>query len=386
MSDFNHLQQILDKLADQDMLRSPTTIDSAQGPTVIIDNREFVLFSSNNYLSLANHPGIIKAVKSTLDEFGFASAASRLISGTMTPHTQLEQRVAKICNKQSALIFPSGWTANEAVIKSIPQKGDLLILDKLNHASIIDAAQASDADFRTYRRENPEKLGKLLADKNYDKKFIITESIFSMDGDTADLKRLVELKEKYGAYLIVDEAHAFGCIGPNSAGLADEFGLMDKIDIIIATFGKALAANGAAVISEKSVIDYLINKARAFIYTTAPSPVICAAVNAALDLIEAKPERKEKLKRNADYLRSKLQQIGVNTGNSTTHIVPAIIGPADKTLELSKELYDAGFFIPAIRPPTVAPETSRLRISLQSGHTVEQMDSLLETTKKCILS
>lgn len=381
MSNFNHLKQHLDALDSQNLLRTLTTIDSPQSPTVRINNKTFHLFASNNYLSLANHPIIINAAHNAIDKFGYAAAASRLISGTMTPHIEAENALAKFTNKPAALIFPSGWTANEAVIKTIPQKGDLLILDKLNHASIIDAAQNSPADFRTFRRHQLSKLEKLLADPSYNRKFIITESVFSMDGDTADLQNLVKLKNKHNAYLILDEAHAFGCIGPNGAGLADQLNLLEEIDIFIATLSKAFPANGGLVAGSKTMIDYLINRARPFIYTTAPSPVNAAVILAALDLIKSLPQRRQKLKQNSDYLRTNLQKLSFDTGSSTTHIIPVIIGSEQKTLEMAKQLLDNGFYIPAIRPPTVAPGTSRLRISLQSDHTKQQIDLLIQALK-----
>jgi 8-amino-7-oxononanoate synthase len=295
----------------------------------------------------------------------------------MKPHTDAEKALAKFVYQEASLLFPSGWMANEAVIKTIPQKGDLLILDKLNHASIIDAAMASDAEFRTFRRDNTAKLEKLLANKNYNRKFIITESVFSMDGDCADLKTLVHLKNKYDAYLIVDEAHAFGCMGPNGAGLADELGLLNEVDIFIATLSKSFAAAGGIVAAPKPVIDYLVNRARPFIYTTAPSPVNAAVILASLGIIQSQPKLRQQLKANADYLRENLKRLGFDTSQSTTHIIPVIIGDEGKTLKIAKLLLDNGFYIPAIRPPTVPAGTSRLRISVQAGHSAEQLDKLI---------
>jgi 8-amino-7-oxononanoate synthase len=284
--------------------------------------------------------------------------------------------LASLFQKESALVFPSGWTANEAILKTIPQKGDLVLLDKLDHASIIDAATNSDAQFKTYRRGNLDRLEKALADTNYNRKFIVTESIFSMDGDTADLHALVRLKKTYNAILIVDEAHAVGCLGNTGAGLAEKMGLLNDVDIVVATMSKALAASGGVVAAPKVVTDYLINKARSFIYTTAPSPVNCAAVLAAMEIIKTEPQRREKLAQNAAYLRDRLKKLGLNTGESSTHIIPVIIGSEKDTLAVSQSLYDKGFFVAAIRPPTVPPGTSRLRISLQADHTTPQIDDL----------
>jgi 8-amino-7-oxononanoate synthase len=285
---------------------------------------------------------------------------------------------------EAALLFPSGWTANEAVLKTIPQKGDIVLLDKFDHASIIDATRAGEAEFRTYRADNPGRLEKLLADKKYNRRFIVTESVFSMDGNAADLKKLVELKKAYDAILIVDEAHALGCKGQRGAGLAEEIGVLNEVDIVVAPLGKAIAATGAIVASKKTVIDYLINKARAFVYTTAPAPANCAAILAALEIVKTEPDRRRKLAANAEYLCDRLNKLGLNTGHSTTHIIPVIIGSSKDTLTISKELYDMGFFIVAIRPPTVPAGSARLRISLQSQHTKEQLDSLCDVLKEVI--
>ncbi len=385
MSDFNYLKQHLNKLKAGNLLRKLTNIDSAQGPIINIDGKNLHLFASNNYLSLANHPDIIKAAHKAIDKYGYGAAASRLISGTMSPHTAAENALADFTEKPAALIFPSGWTANEAVIKTIPQKGDLLLLDKLNHASIIDAAVNSPAEFRTFRRDNLTRLEKLLADPSCKRKFIITESVFSMDGDTADLKTLVYLKNKYNAYVIVDEAHSFGCMGPTGSGLAAQLGILADVDIFIATLSKAFAATGGLVASSQTVIDYLINKARPFIYTTAPSPVNAAVILKALEIIKSQPHKRQKLKENSDYLHHALKNAGFNTGNSTTHIIPVIIGSEEKTLDTAQKLFENGFYIPAIRPPTVAPGTCRLRISLQSDHTKDHIDSLINTLKTYLL-
>jgi 8-amino-7-oxononanoate synthase len=378
MENFDFLKTQLEELALSHLLRTPRRIDSSQGPVITIDGRQKILFCSNNYLGLANHPAVAEAVCKTAKDYGCGAAASRLISGTMAPHIQLEKAMAAIFHKESALVFPSGWTANEAVFKTIPQKGDLILLDKLDHASIIDAATSSDAEFKTYRRTNLDRLEKFLADNRRSRKFIITESIFSMDGDKADLHALVRLKNAYNAILIVDEAHAVGCLGKTGAGLAEEMGVLSEVDIIVGTMSKALGTTGGVVAAPKAVTDYLINKARPFIYTTAPSPVNCAAALAALKIIEDEPDRRSRLAENAAYLRSRLQKIGLNTADTSTHIVPVIIGSEKDTLAVSQELYEKDFFVAAIRPPTVPPGTSRLRISLQAEHTKEQTDALCE--------
>lgn len=379
MSSFDFIKDQLSRLRQDNLLRKLLSIDSAAGPVIRVGNAEKVLFCSNNYLNLANNPQIIAAAKEAMENYGFGSAASRLISGTITPHIELEEKLAQMFGKQAALVFPTGYMTNLAVLQTIPQKGDLLLLDKLDHASIIDAAKGSEAQFRTYHRTQFDKIENFLASDKYNRKFIVTETIFSMDGDFAQLKKLVELKKKYNAYLIVDEAHAFGCLGKTGAGLAEELGLLNDVDIIIATLSKAAGCMGGFVVSDKYVIDCLINKARPFIYTTAPLPANSAAALCAIEIIEKAKDKRKRLKENADYLREKLKSLGLNTGTSTSHIIPVIIGDNKKTLEISERLFEKGFLVVAIRPPTVAPGTSRLRISVQCDHTKEQIDSLCKT-------
>jgi 8-amino-7-oxononanoate synthase len=384
MANFDFIKNELNELKQNDLLRVPVRIDSAHDTIIRIKESEKVLFCSNNYLNLAGNEQIIAAAKETIDKFGYGSAASRLISGSIKAHIELEEKLAQMFDKEAALVFPSGYMTNLAVLQTIPQKGDLILLDKLDHASIIDAAKSSKAEFRTYHRTQFDKLENLLTNEKYVSKFIVTESIFSMDGDFAPLEKLVELKKKYGAYLIVDEAHAFGCMGETGAGLAEELDLLDEVDIVVATLSKSAGCSGGFVASEKCVIDYLINKARPFIYTTAPSGSNSAAALCAVEIIINAGDRRAKLKQNADYLREKLKNLGLDTGASTSHIIPVIIGDNKKTLEISEKLFEKGFFVVAIRPPTVAPGTARLRISLQCDHTKEQIDSLCRTLGEII--
>ncbi len=385
MSKFDFLQKQLDQLKDRNLFRQVKCINSAQGTLIKMEGRDTILFCSNNYLNLAGHPEIKQAVRNTVEKFGYGSAASRLISGSMAPHIELETKLAQFLQKQNALVFPAGYMANEAVIRTIPQKGDIVLLDKLDHASIVESAKAGQADFRTYRRGDYVRLEKFLANNKYNRKFIITESIFSMDGDTADLTKLVELKNRYNAILIVDEAHSFGCIGKTGAGLSEQQNLLDEIDIIVATMSKAFGCSGGVVAGAKSVIDFLINKAKPFIYTTAPSPVNCGAALAALEIIKAEPQRRARLKHNADYLRGRLKKLKLNTADSTSHIIPIIIGDNKKTLDVSVQLFEMGFFITAIRPPTVPAGSARLRISLQCEHSKEQIDALCNALEKILV-
>jgi len=382
MDKFEFAKSRLNQLGKADRLRRPACIDSAQETTVRVSGRQKVLFSSNNYLSLANHPRIITAVTDAMAKYGHGAGASRLLSGTMTPHVKLEQRLAQLLQKEAALVLTSGWTANEALIKTIAGKTDLLLLDKFAHASIIDAARSAPAHFRTYRRENLARLEKFLTATGFERRFIVTESIFSMDGNAADLRALVRIKKKYDAFLIVDEAHAFGCLGKTGAGLAEQLGLLDEVDVVVVTLSKAVGSTGGVVAARKVLVDLLINQARSFIYTTAPTVPACAAALAAIEIMQEQPSRREKLRENARYLRSRLEALGINTGKTESHIIPVIVGSERDALLVSARLYEKGFFVPAIRPPTVPPGTARLRVSVQSGHTREQIDAFCDALEE----
>ncbi len=382
MDYLEQLQQQLNQLTGENLLRQCVCIDSAQGPTIrMADGSEKVLFCSNNYLNLANDSQVKQAVIGSIEKYGTGSAASRLISGTMTAHIELENAFAAFLHKESALYFPSGWTANQALLTTLPQKGDLVLMDRFDHASIIDAVKASDAEFHTYRRNQPDRLEKYLSDPKYNNRFIVTESVFSMDGDIAELAELVELKKKYNAILIVDEAHGLGCFGVIGAGLCEQAGILDEVDIIVAPLGKAVASTGGIVAAAKPVIDTLVNKARPFIYTTAPSPMVAGAALKAIEIIQAEPDRRKRLQDNAEFLRKEFQAMGLDIGNSTSQIIPVILGESAKALEVSKKLFEEGYFVSAIRPPTVPPATARLRVSVQSGHTQDQLDGLCKVLK-----
>jgi 8-amino-7-oxononanoate synthase len=384
MSNLDFINKLLANLERDNLLRKPLCIDSAAGPVIRVGNTEKVLFCSNNYLNLANNPQVIAAAKDAMDKFGLGSAASRLISGTVRPHIELEEKLARMFGKQAAIVFPTGYMTNLAVLQTIPQTGDLLLLDKLDHASIIDAAKGSEAQFRTYHRTQLDRIEKFLASDKYNHKFIVTETVFSMDGDFAELKKLVELKNRYGAYLIADEAHAFGCMGQTGAGLAEELCLLNDVDIVIATLSKAAGCMGGFAAADKCVIDFLVNRARAFIYTTAPLPANSAAAICAIEIIKNANDKRKRLKQNADYLREKLKSSGLDTGTSTSHIIPVIIGDNKKTLDVSQLLFEKGFLVVAIRPPTVPAGSARLRISVQCDHTKEQIDSLCKALTEII--
>lgn len=375
----------LQQLQEHGLYRQMRLMASGAGSRVQIDGRPMRVFCSNNYLGLANHPEVIAAVKKGLDEWGFGSGGSRLICGNMAPHQRLEGRLAAWLGKEACLIFPSGYAANHAVLTTLPGKDDLVVIDKLVHASIIDGALAGPATVRTWPHRQTDKLRKLLDRGGYEQAFIVTDSLFSMDGDFAPLAELVEIKKKYNAMLVVDEAHAFGCVGPEGAGYATEKGLSNVVDVVIATFSKALGGAGGFVAASRTMVDYLVNKARGFIFTTGIPAVNCLAAEAALDIIQREPHRHQRLIENGRYLREKCRERDWDIGGSESYIVPIILGSAERTVKVSCRLFERGFFVPAIRPPTVPPSGSRLRISLMSEHTQADIDDLCENLQNIIM-
>lgn len=379
MQKFAYYEEQLETLRREGLLRGCLCVDSAQGPVVrMADGSEKILFCSNNYLNLAGDARVRQAAIAAVERYGFGAGAARLVSGTMRPHVELEEAFAAFLKKESALYLPSGWTTNQALLSTLPQRGDLVMMDRMDHASIIDAVKGCQAQFRTYRRDRLDRLERYLSEAK-GQRFIVTESVFSMDGDRAHLKELSRLRNKYEAILIVDEAHSLGCFGAMGAGLCEEEGILADVDIIVAPLGKAIGACGGIVAGPKAVIDYLVNRARAFIYTTAAPAAIAAAALKALEIIQTEPKRRERLMEKAAYLRQAFAGMGLDTGES--QIIPVILGEAAQAVEVSRKLFDAGYLAVAIRPPTVPAGTARLRISVQADHTQEQLDGLIQAVK-----
>ncbi len=372
----NFDQWLGDQLADiqrANLRRRLRRLDSAQGAEVTIDGRRLVNFSSNDYLGLADDPRLRAAAAGALEKFGAGSGSSRLICGTQAPHAALEVALAKFKRTEAALSFATGHAAALGTIPAIVGPEDVIILDKLCHACLVDAARLSGATIRVFPHNHLEKLGRLLgwARENYAKArvLVVTESVFSMDGDVAPLREIVELKDRHGAWLLVDEAHGVGVLGPNGRGLAAELGVADRVDIQMGTLGKALGASGGAICGSARLIDYLVNRARTFIFSTAPPAAVAAAAAEAvrlLDVGEAEPLR-EKLRENLARFAP----------GATSAIVPRIIGDEAEALAAAARLHARGFLVPAIRYPTVSRGQARLRITLSAAHSTAQVDALL---------
>ncbi len=366
-------------LKEHALLRDYRTIEGAQGPYVQIEGKSYLSFCSNNYLGLADHPSIKQAAIEAIHHYGWGTGASRLVSGNMTLHIELEREIARFKGTEAALVFPTGYMANLGALCALVSQGDIVIGDKLNHASIIDGCHLSGATFRIYPHKNVHQLETLLQKSTpYRRKLVITDSVFSMDGDIAPLSEIAALVKKYDAMLMVDDAHATGVFGKYGKGLIEHFGIGEKVDIIMGSLSKAIGSVGGFIAGSKGLIDFLKNKARSFIYTTAMPPAVCAASLAGLRLIQADTTLMDTLWENIRYLRAQLLKY-ISSVQVESPIIPLIIGSAEDALNLSVKLYQQGILIPAIRPPTVSPGTSRLRISLMASHTRDDIDKLIHT-------
>ncbi len=383
-------QEQLDALRAQSLDRHLREITSAQGPEIEIGGRRLVNFSSNDYLGLANDPRLREAAIVAIEEFSVGAGASRLISGTQSPHVRLEHVLAKWKGTEAALCFSSGYTTALGAISALVTKNDVIVLDKLCHASLIDGAKLSGTILRVFPHNH---LGKLQSHLEWARRqhparriLILTESVFSMDGDRAPLREVVELKKRFDALLMLDEAHAVGVIGPNGRGLAAAENLSDDVDVQMGTLSKALGASGGYICGSRRLIEWLINRARAFIFSTAPPPAIAAAASAAIDFL-ASPEGEERrllLWKRINLMRELLPVNGMNKkgGAASSAIFPWIIGDEQAALNLASALQSEGFLVPAIRYPTVAKGSARLRVTVSASHEEDPIRALCEAIKR----
>ncbi len=361
------LKNELDIIKEKKRYRFLRTISSKPDFSITINSKKVLNLCSNNYLGLAGHPQLIEAEIEACKKYGVGSTGSRLITGTMELHTLLEEKVARFKNCEKAILFNTGYMANIGILTSLTNEKDAIFSDEYNHASIVDGCKMSKATKFIYSHCNLEHLESLLKKASkFRNRIIVTDSVFSMDGDIAPLPDIVFLAEKYNAFIMTDDAHATGILGRNGSGSAEFFNLKDKIDIQMGTFGKALGTFGAYVAGRKELIDFLINKSRPLIYTTAMPPGTIGATIKALEIVQSEEgkRRREYLLKMAGLLRETLNKHGLNTLNSQTQIIPLLIGDEETTMELSQQLLEKGIFIQGIRPPTVPEGMCRLRISL----------------------
>lgn len=368
----------LDHLKQNDLLRELRTFGIIDAVRLDYQGRTVLNFASNDYLGLSKDARVINAAVRALESYGTGSGASRLVSGSLIIHAELEERIAAFKRKERAVAFPTGYMANVGIINALFSKGDQLIIDKLSHASIIDACAMSQAEVRVFPHKNYKRLREILKrTSSFKKRCIITDSVFSMDGDCADLRELIEIKHDHGAILMIDEAHATGVFGTFGRGLAEEQGVEDEIDICMGTLSKALGGLGGYIAGDNDLIRFMHNKARSFIYTTALSPATCAGIIAAIDIIEEDISLRQTLWNNVKMVQDYLKDIiGINVG-SQSPIIPVIVGESTAALELSDRMLERGFFMPAVRYPTVPRKSARLRISLSAAHTENDIRRML---------
>ena len=371
------LNRRMEALRGQGLFRELRRVDSAQSPRIKIGGKTHLNFSSNDYLGLANHPALKEAAIKAVGKFGAGAGASRLTCGSLAPFHELEEKLAEFKKTEAALAFSTGYATALGTICALLGKDDIIIIDKLVHASIVDAARLSGAKLRVFSHNDLDSLEHILkwADKGKSQILVVTESIFSMDGDAAPLREIVGLKNKYGAWLMVDEAHATGLYGKNRRGLAEELGVSNQIEIQMGTLGKALGASGGYICGSRPLIDFLVNRARSLIFSTAPVPAAAAAATAAIRFIQSTKGGARRMKLCLRILELQ-SQIASRKSQIQSAIIPLIVGGESRAVEIAAKLRGQNIFIPAIRYPTVARGAARLRITLTAAHSSNDIATL----------
>jgi len=378
------IEERLDEIRDRGLYRRMRCVSGPQGPRVLLDGKPVLLLCSNNYLGLADHPRVREAAAEAAMRYGAGSGASRLVSGNMTIHRRLEKQLAEFKSSEACLLFGSGYLANAGVVSALAREGDVVFSDALNHASIIDGCRLSRAETFVYDHRDTDHLEWGLRQAQGRGSLIVTDGVFSMDGDVAPLERIVELGQRYDARVMVDEAHGTGAIGPDGRGAVADAGLEDEIDVIVGTLGKSLGSYGAYVCCDAQMAKLLINTARTLIFSTALPPPSVAAAMAALELLREQPRRVEKLQRNAAVLREALVAEGMPMPETNTQILPVIVGDADEAVRASERALEKGIFAQAIRPPTVPEGSSRLRLTVMASHTRSELREAAQVLGKCV--
>jgi len=373
------INDALEKRKQEHQFRTLKPLENQGGAHIIKnDGVEYINFSSNDYLGLSAHPELIKRSNDFAVKFGVGSGASRLVTGNFNLHTELEEKLTRTFQSEAAILFNSGFQANTSILPAVADRNSLILADKKIHNSLIQGTVLSRATFKRFEHNNYDHLEELLksaGSDRYNRIWIVSETVFSMDGDRNDIDRLIEISEKYNALLYSDDAHAIGVLGQRGLGL--NYG-KEGIDISLGTFGKAFGSFGAFALCSKEMKDYLINFAGGFIYSTSLPPNVIGAIDAALDLIPEMDQERTQLMNNVEYVRTEIQKLGFDTSASDSQIIPVIIGDGQETVELSNQLKEKGLWVSSIRPPTVEKDASRLRITLSVKHTKEHMDKLLK--------
>jgi 8-amino-7-oxononanoate synthase len=372
------LRSALDDLDAAQLLRKRRVVSGQQGPVLDVDGRRLIAFASNDYLGLSSHPKLIEAVVDAVRRFGVGTGASHLISGHHEEHERLDAELARYVGLPKALTFSTGYMANTGVIPALVGRGDAVFSDALNHACLIDGARLSRADLHVYPHADMVALEDALMRSRAPNKLIASDAVFSMDGDIAPVRDLVSLCERHDAWLLLDDAHGFGVLGPHGAGTLSHLGIRSERVLYMGTLGKAAGVSGAFVAADAAVIDWLVQRARTYVFTTAMPPMLAAAVRASLEVMRTEPWRRERLHEHAALLRRRLCGLPWTLLDSITAIQPLIVGDNATVMRLMDQLWDRGFWVPAIRPPTVPEGSARLRISLSAAHTTEQVAALAD--------
>lgn len=384
MSKLAWLEEEIEGLKEQGLYNRIRTIGSAQGAWLTVDGKNVLNFCSNNYLGLANHPKIVEAAKEATRKYGVGPAAVRSIAGTMDLHVQLEERLARFKGAEDVITFQSGFTANLGTISALVGKGDVIFSDRLNHASIIDGCRLSGAKIVAYEHNDPGALEDAIKEhaSSYRRSLIITDGVFSMDGDIAPLPDLYEVAKKYDILFMVDDAHGEGVLGKGGRGIVDHFGLHGKVDIEVGTMSKAFGVVGGMVAGDRVIIEWLRQRGRPFLFSSAVTAPDAAACLAAVDLLEESTELVDRLWANAEYFKSEMKKLGFDTGLSGTPITPVMLGEAPLAQQFSRELFDEGVFAMAIGFPTVAKDKARIRVMISAAHDNDDLGKGLEAFAK----
>lgn len=358
-------------------------VASAEETEVSIDGRPVLMLGSNNYLGLTTHPKVKEAAQAAIERFGSSSCGSRFLNGTLEIHLELEERLARFLHKEAALVFSTGFQTNLGTISSLVGKGEFIISDKWNHASIIDGARLSYGTMKRFRHNDPEDLERVLQGCPDDVgRLIVVDGLFSMEGDLAPLPEITELAKAYGARLLVDDAHAVGVMGPNGRGTPEHFGVEDDVDLLMGTFSKSFASLGGVIAGDAYVINYIQHNARSMIFSASMPPAAVASVLASLEIMENEPERREHLWHNTEKMIQGLHDLGFDTGKSETPVIPIVVGDMFKALGIWRSLLDHGVYVNVVIPPAVPPGREMLRTSYMATHTDEQLDRALEIFEK----
>ncbi|TFG75777.1 MAG: 8-amino-7-oxononanoate synthase [Thermodesulfobacteriales bacterium] len=374
------IKEELKQIHDKQLFRILTELETGQSPEVTISGKSYVLLGSNSYLGLSVDPKVVESAKLALGKYGTGSGGSRLVSGSFDLHRMLEERIARFKNTESSILFSSGYLANIGTISALVGSDDIIYSDELNHASIIDGARLSRSTVRIYKHLDLNHLQELIeSDKNTKcRKLIVTDTVFSMDGDLVPLPELVEISEKYGCILMIDEAHATGVLGKRGSGATEHFGVEDRVPVVMGTLSKAVGSLGGYIAGSKELIDFIRNRVRSYIFDTSLPPASLAASITAIDIIENEPERREHLWNMVNKFKTGIEDSGLRVLPSHSAIIPVLIGDAEPALNFAKMLRENGVFTPAVRPPSVPHGMCRIRVTIMATHTQEHIDTALK--------